>query len=64
VRGRECEDGVHDERMGSSEAQKSAKFSYADHLMNAQNTHLGIMSAHSVIFEVLFLNISLVMEER
>jgi hypothetical protein len=50
--------------MGSSEAQKSAKFSYADHLMNAQNTHLGIMSAHSVIFEVLFLNISLVMEER
>lgn len=50
--------------MGRSEAQKSAKFSYANHLMIVQNTHLGIMSAHSVIFDVLFLNISLVMEER
>lgn len=29
-----------------------------------QNTHLGIMSAQSVILDVLFLNISLVMEER
>jgi hypothetical protein len=30
----------------------------------ARNTHFGIMSAHKVILEVLFRNISFVMEER
>jgi hypothetical protein len=59
----EGEDGVHHKRMGCSDREEPSCVSL-DPRKELDMTDLGIMSVHSVILDVLFLNISLVMEER
>ena len=68
MRGREGKDAVHNEWMGRSNAQESGHVSAGLKAGKSGNggsyAYLGIMSVHRVDFEVLFLNISLEMEDR
>lgn len=60
---------MHNEWMGRSNAQKSSKVSVGSEGQvgvepSGLHAYLGIMSVQRVDFEVLFLNISLEMEDR
>jgi hypothetical protein len=62
---RKREDAVHNEWMGRSDAQEPGSVSGAFGMVAWGNeAYFGIMSVHSVDFDVLFLNISFEIEER